>query len=184
MTSGSFANNFTTGYQLEIDWSEGNVNNTANTSDVTLNLYWVSLGSSYTISSSATKTGYTQVAGYQENFSGTGIAGLSGSQKKLLYTQVRTITHNSDGTASVNLMGDFDCQVTLNGTYFGSVQVSQTVALSTITPPATGVIPNAHLWNGTAWTSPKAFKLYTGSAWVDCKVAKVFSGGGVWANTK
>lgn len=121
--SGTFGNTFRTGYRVQIDWSatQSIVNNQ---STITLNFYLVSLGSSYTINSSATKDGFTSIGGTSEAYSGAGLANLTGNQKKLLNQQVRTVTHNSNGTLSLDLVGSFDIEVTLGGTFYGTVSAS------------------------------------------------------------
>ncbi|WP_242228402.1 hypothetical protein, partial [Listeria monocytogenes] len=50
------------GYRLEIDWS-ATQDYGSNKSTVTAKVYWHSLGSSYTINSSETKTGRTKIDG-------------------------------------------------------------------------------------------------------------------------
>ena len=129
--SGSFGTDFSGGYRLQIDWyaSQDIANNT---SRVRCDLYLISKGSSWTISSSATKNVSLTIDG---NFSGSaqgGLAGLSGNQKKFIYWHEVTVPHNADGTKSVDLRGVFDIAVTLNGSYVASVNTSQTVTLDTI----------------------------------------------------
>jgi len=129
--SGSFGTNFSGGYRLQIDWwaSQDIANNT---SRVRCDLYLISLGSSWTISSSASKNVSLTING---NFSGSaqgGLAGLSGNQKKFIFWHEVTVPHNTDGTKSVDLRGVFDIAVTLNGSYVASVNTSQTVTLDTI----------------------------------------------------
>lgn len=144
-TSGSFGNTFSTGYRIQVDWSATqSVAN--NTSTITLNFYLMSLGSGYTISSSATKTGFTKIATTQENFSGGGLASLSGNQKKLLHQQVTTVNHNSDGTSgNVWLQGSFDLDITLADGYHGTVETHTNVTLDTIPRAST-------LTGGQSWT--------------------------------
>lgn len=129
--SGSFGNTFRTGYRLQVDWTA--TQNTANnTSTITANLYLVSLGSAYTIYSSATKSGYVKIATSTSNFSGAGLASLSGNQKKLLHTYSYTVTHNSDGTLTTSVIGSFGLNVTLGGTYYGNISTTANITLNTI----------------------------------------------------
>lgn len=130
--SGTFKNNFKTGYGLELDWS-ATQNIANNQSTITAKLYWCSYGSSYTVSSSATKTAWLAIgnSGWQST-SSAGLASLSGNQRKLIYTYSYTVTHASDGTCSASIAGEFDCEVTLGGTYYADVKVSGTAYLDTI----------------------------------------------------
>jgi hypothetical protein len=144
--SGSFGNTFRTGYRLQVDWSASqDIAN--NTSTITANLYLISLGASYTISSSATKDGSQTIDGGSNSFSGAGLASLSGNQKKLINTYSRTVSHNADGTKSLSMSAWFDIEVTLGGTYYGRVSCdSGTITLDTI-PRASS------LTSGRDWTA-------------------------------
>lgn len=123
--SGSIGNTFRTGYRLQIDWT-ATQNISANTSTVTAKMYLISLGSSYTINSSATKDGANIIDGTTFTFSGAGLADLNGNQKKLLATDSKTITHDTDGTKTFQLDGYFDLEVTLGGTFYGRIDLSAT----------------------------------------------------------
>lgn len=123
--SGSFGNTFRTGYRLQIDWT-ATQSISANTSTVTAKMYLISLGSDYSINSSATKTGANIIDGTTYTFSGAGLADLNANQKKLLATDTKTITHNSDGTKTFSLDGYFDLEITLGGTYYGTVNLTAT----------------------------------------------------------
>lgn len=129
--SGTFKNNFRTGYGIEVDWS-ATQSVTNNTSTITAKVYWCSYGSSYTVSSSATKSVSTTIDGTTGSTSGAGLASLSGNQRKLIHTYSKTVTHNSDGTKSASIKATFSCEVTLGGTYYSSVSVSGTASLNTI----------------------------------------------------
>lgn len=126
--SGVLTKNVSSGYQLRLEWS-ATQDKANNRSTITTNLYWVSLGSSYTISS-GTKSGRSEIGGVGEDFSAT--ASLSGNQKKLLKTYSRTVSHNSDGELTINLKGVFSPNVTLSGTYYGTQTVSGNVTLDDI----------------------------------------------------
>lgn len=129
--SGSFGTNFSGGYRLQIDWyATQNIAN--NTSTVRADLYLISLGSSWTISSSASKNVSLTVNG---NFSGnslSGLAGLSGNQKKFIFWHEVVVPHNTDGTKSLDIRGVLDIKVSLNNSWVESVNTSQTVTLDTI----------------------------------------------------
>jgi hypothetical protein len=127
-TQGTLYKNVSSGYRLQLEWS-ATQDKANNKSTITAKLYWMSLGSSYTISS-GTKSGRTEIGGVGEDFDAT--ASLSGNQKKLLATYVRTVSHNSEGKLSINVKGVFSPNVTLSGTYYGTQTVSGTAVLDTI----------------------------------------------------
>lgn len=117
------------GYRLEIDWS-ATQNAANNQSTVTAKVYWHSLGSSYTINSSATKTGNIKIDGTTYSWSVSG-ASLRGNERRWLATKSKTVTHASDGTKSLTISATFDCEVTL-GSYVSSTTASKSVTLNTI----------------------------------------------------
>jgi hypothetical protein len=121
------------GYELELRWT-ATQSVSANTSTVTAKLYWMSLGSSYTINSSATKTSAIQHdGGTFSTESSAGMADLNGNQEKVINTYTFTLTHNSDGTKSFSLDGYFDAEVTLGGSYRGRIDLDEKVfTLNTI----------------------------------------------------
>lgn len=129
--SGTLSKNVSSGYRLQLEWS-ATQDIANNRSTITTKLYWMSLGSSYTINSSATKSGRSEIGGVGEDFSGGGLASLSGNQKKLLKTYVRTVSHNSNGDLTINLKGEFAPNVTLSGSYYGNQTVSGNVTLNSI----------------------------------------------------
>lgn len=146
--SGSFYTNVGSGWRLQLEWT-ATQNISANTSTVTAKLYWMSLGSSYTVSSSATKDGAIIVDGSTSTFSGSGLASLSGNQKKLLHTYSKTITHASDGKGDVTLDGYFDAEVTLSGTYYSRINLTEkTFTLDTI-PRASSLTSSSQ----ASWTA-------------------------------
>ena len=129
--SGTFYTNVGSGWRLQLEWS-ATQSVTNNTSTITARLYWMSLGSSYNVISSATKSGSVTINGASSSFSGAGLANLSGNQKKLIKTYTNTVTHNADGTKSVPISAYFDAKVTLSGVYYNRVSVSGTATLNTI----------------------------------------------------
>jgi hypothetical protein len=125
-TSGSFYTNVGSGWRLQMEWELNSQSIENNTSSITARLYWMSLGSAYTVSSTATKTcGIQYNDGSWDNYSAAGLAALSGNQKKLIHSKTFTINHNADGTGSFNLDGYFKAEVTLSGTYYGTVDLAQ-----------------------------------------------------------
>jgi hypothetical protein len=120
--SGSFQTTILNGYRLRLDWSatQSTINNT---STITTNLYWISLGSSWTVSSTATKTGSTTIAGETFGFSGAGLASLSGNQTKLIHTAVKTVSHDANGYLTTSLSAIFNIALTLSGTYYASISI-------------------------------------------------------------
>ena len=156
--SGSFGSNFAGGYRIQIDWTATqNIPNNAST--ITARLYLVSLGSSYTISSSSSKTGSTSILGTTSNFTAT--AGLSGNQKKLLHTQTYSTDHNADGTKSASIGGTFNIDVNLGG-QVSTVSTSQTVTLDAI--PRTSTVSSNISWtalNNLAFSISRASSAFT-----------------------
>ena len=138
--SGSFQNAIRTGYTLRVEWETTSQSVANNTSTVQVRAYLVSGGSSYTISSSATKEVRLTINGTTYSKSEAGLASLSGNQKKLLFSKSVTVTHASNGAKSIEISCAFDIEVTLSGTYYGTVRApasgSATATLDTI-PRAT-----------------------------------------------
>ncbi|UGO46265.1 tail protein [Bacillus phage vB_BanS_Chewbecca] len=134
--SGSFGTNFSGnqyggGYRLQVDWyATQNIAN--NTSTVRADLYLISLGSSWTINSSATKNVSLNINGVFSGGSGAGLASIGGNQKKFIWWHEVVVPHNTDGTKSLDITGVFDIAVTLSGQYYDTVRTSQTVYLDTI----------------------------------------------------
>ena len=114
-TSGTISNSFRNGYKVQITWKVNSQNVANNTSNVTVQAQLVSTGSSYTISSSATKNGTLTINGTSYSF--TFSAGLSGSQTKTVFTKTVDIPHNSDGTKTLSMSTTLGINVTLSGTY-------------------------------------------------------------------
>lgn len=133
-TSGTITQAIRTGYQMKIVWSVGSQSVANNTSSVTVKVQLVSTGSSYTINSSASKSGSLTINGTKYSFSFT--AALSGSQTKTLYTKTVTVAHNADGSKSCAFTATAGINVTLGGTYYGDVTASGSGTFDTI-PRAT-----------------------------------------------
>lgn len=135
--SGSFANQFQTGYELVCEWSATqDVNN--NQSTITLNFYLQSLGSYYTINSSQLKDlqMVIQANSQDQGWVDYGVnynVSLSGNQKKFMQQKVKTVTHDSNGNCSPILGGMINFNgVNLSGTVFNQVYCQQTVTLDNI----------------------------------------------------
>jgi microcystin-dependent protein len=177
--SGSFGNTFTTGYRLQVDWS-ATQNISANQSTITATLYWMSLGSSYTVSSSATKTAHISIDNSPDSTNtAAGLAGLSGNQKKQIHSYSYTVTHNADGTRTAAINGSFDCAVTLNGTYFSTVSTSQTVTLDTI--PRSSTLSSGQNWTAGGATTFNISRAST-SFTHDIQVKVSSNGGTTWVD--
>ncbi len=129
-TSGTIQQALRTGYRLQIAWSVGSQSVANNTSSVTAKVQLVSTGSSYTINSSATKSGSLTINGTKYTFTFT--AALSGNQTKTLYTKTVTVSHNADGTKTCAFSATAGINVTLSGTYYGNVTVSGSGTFDTI----------------------------------------------------
>lgn len=128
--SGTITESIRTGYQLRIAWTVGSQSVANNTSSVTAKVQLVSTGSSYTINSSASKSGSLTINGTKYTFSFS--AALSGSQTKTLYTKTVTISHASDGSKTCAFSATCGINVTLGGTYYGNVTASGSGTFETI----------------------------------------------------
>lgn len=149
-TSGTIVNNFRTGYKVQAVWSVNSQNVANNTSNVTVQVQLCSTGSSYSISSSATKNGSVTINGTTYSF--TFSAGLSGNQTKTVYTKTVDIPHNSDGTKSFSISATLGIAVTLSGTYWGNVTCSGTASLNSIPRTSTMSLSASSIEAGKAIT--------------------------------
>ena len=134
-TSGTIQEAIRTGYRLQIAWSVGSQSVANNTSSVTAKVQLVSTGSSYTINSTATKSGSLTINGTKYTFSFT--ASLSGNQTKTLFTKTVTVAHGSDGTKTCSFSATCGINVTLSGTYYGNVTASGSGTFDTIARAST-----------------------------------------------
>ena len=128
--SGTIQQAIRTGYRLQIAWSIGSQSAANNTSSVTAKVQLVSTGSSYTINSSASKSGSLTINGTKYTFTFT--AALSGNQTKTIYTKTVTVAHNADGTKTCSFSATAGINVTLSGTYYGNVTASGSGTFDTI----------------------------------------------------
>jgi hypothetical protein len=129
-TSGTIQQAIRTGYRIQIAWTVDSQSEANNTSTVTAKVQLVSTGSSYTINSSASKSGSLTINGTKYTFSFT--ASLSGNQVKTLYTKTVTVSHGSDGTKTCAFSATCGINVTLSGTYYGNVTASGNGTFNTI----------------------------------------------------
>ena len=129
-TSGTIQQAIRTGYRLQIAWTVDSQSVANNTSTVTAKVQLVSTGSSYTINSSASKSGSLTINGTKYTFSFT--ASLSGNQTKTLYTKTVTVSHSADGTKTCSFSATAGINVTLSGTYYGNVTASGSGVFNTI----------------------------------------------------
>lgn len=134
-SSGTINNTFRTGYAIQIVWSVDSQSVSGNTSTVTAKVQLVSLGSSYTINSTATKNGSLTINGVVYNF--TFSAALSGNQTKTLFTKTVNVPHNADGTKTCAFSTTCGINVTLSGTYFGNVSASGSGVFNSIARAST-----------------------------------------------
>lgn len=128
--SGTIQQAIRTGYRLQIAWTVDSQSVANNTSTVTAKVQLVSTGSSYTINSSASKSGSLTINGTKYSFSFT--AALSGNQTKTIYTKTVTVSHASDGTKTCAFSATAGINVTLSGTYYGNVTASGNGTFNTI----------------------------------------------------
>ena len=134
-TSGTIQQAIRTGYRLQIAWTVDSQSVANNTSSVTAKVQLVSTGSSYTINSTASKSGSLTINGTKYTFSFT--ASLSGNQTKTLYTKTVTVAHNADGTKTCSFSATCGIDVTLSGTFYGDVTASGTGTFDTIARAST-----------------------------------------------
>lgn len=133
--SGTIQEAIRTGYRLQITWSVDSQSVANNTSSVTAKVQLVSTGSSYTINSSATKSGSMTINGTKYTFTFT--AALSGNQVKTIYTKTVTVAHNADGTKTCSFSATAGINVTLSDTYYGNVTASGSGTFDTIARAST-----------------------------------------------
>lgn len=133
-TTGTITETIRTGYQMKIVWTVDSQSVANNTSSVTVKVQLVSTGSSYTINSTASKSGSVTINGTKYNFSFT--AALSGNQTKTLFTKPVTVAHSADGSKTCAFSATIGINVTLGGTYYGNVTASGNGTFNTI-PRAT-----------------------------------------------
>lgn len=129
-SSGTIQQAIRTGYRLQIAWTVNSQSVANNTSSVTARVQLVSTGSSYTINSSASKSGSLTINGTKYSF--TFSAALSGNQTKTIYTKTVTVSHNSNGTKTCSFSATAGINVTLSGTYYGNVTASGSGTFDTI----------------------------------------------------
>lgn len=134
-SSGTITEAIRTGYQLKIAWSVDSQSVANNTSSVTVKVQLVSTGSSYTINSSATKSGSVTINGTKYTF--TFSAALSGNQTKNLFQKTVTVAHAANGTKTCSFSATCGINVTLSGTYYGNVTASGTGVFDTIARAST-----------------------------------------------
>ncbi len=133
--SGTIQEAIRTGYRLQIAWSVDSQSVANNTSTVTAKVQLVSTGSSYTINSSASKSGSLTINGTKYTFSFT--ASLSGNQTKTLFTKTVTVAHNANGSKTCSFSATCGINVTLSGTYYGNVTASGSGVFNTIARAST-----------------------------------------------
>lgn len=148
--SGTITKAITTGYQLRIQWTVGSQSVANNTSSVTVKVQLVSTGSSYTINSSATKNGSLTINGSKYSF--TFSAALSGNQVKTLYTKTVTIAHAADGSKTCSFASSCGINVTLSGTYYGTITASGSGTFDTIARATTPTVSAAAVDMGESIT--------------------------------
>lgn len=134
-TSGTIQEAIRTGYRLQITWTVDSQSVANNTSTVTAKVQLVSTGSSYTINSSASKSGSLTINGTKYTFNFT--AALSGSQTKTLFTKTVTVAHAADGSKTCSFSATCGINVTLSGTYYGDVTASGSGIFNTIARAST-----------------------------------------------
>lgn len=134
-SSGTIQEAIRTGYRIQIAWSVDSQSEANNTSTVTAKVQLVSTGASYTINSSASKSGSLTINGTKYSFTFT--ASLSGNQTKTIYTKTVTVAHNADGTKICAFSCVVGIDVTLSGTFYGDITASGSGTFNTIARAST-----------------------------------------------
>lgn len=128
--SGTIQQAIRTGYRIQIAWTVDSQSTANNTSTVTAKVQLVSTGASYTINSTASKSGSLTINGTKYTFTFT--AALSGNQTKTLYTKTVTVSHAADGSKTCAFSATCGINVTLSGTYYGNITASGNGVFNTI----------------------------------------------------
>lgn len=159
--SGTITKTIRTGYQLKLVWTIGSQSVANNTSTVTVKVQLVSTGASYTINSSATKSGSLTINGTKYTF--TFSAALSGSQTKTLFTKTVTIAHSADGSKTCAFSTTCGINVTLGSTYYGNVTASGNGTFDTIPRATTPTLSASSVNMGSSITinMPRAADSFT-----------------------
>lgn len=131
----SISKTFATGYQVIIDTKVNSQSAASNNSNVTVAVKLKSLGSSWTINSSASKSGSVTINGTKYDFTFT--AALSGNQTKTVYTKTVNIPHGDDGKKTLSLAASLGVNVTISGTSQTTWTVSGSETLPTIARAST-----------------------------------------------
>lgn len=133
------------GWRLQLEWSASR-NFSTNSSTITAKLYWMSLGSTYDVVSSAPKTCRLYIGDKYSQSSSVNVS-LRGNQKKLIRTYTRTLKHDSNGNLKVTLRAWLDAEVTLSGVYLGRVSIpSTTVTIDPIPVGLNGWVIVSNRW--------------------------------------
>ena len=145
-SSGTYTNNFKTGYSLQLRWNTVSQDITNNTSSVKVETWLVN---TYSTSSSATKNGSITINGSTGTYTFTVGSGVI---NKKLFERTVAVGHNADGTMTVALSTYADINLTLSGSYVGRVSVSGSPTLDTIPRKSTfSAIPTSVV-AGTAFS--------------------------------
>lgn len=139
-----------TGYETRIVWNLDSQSIPNNTSTITAKVQLVSTGSSYNIVSSATKSGSLWINSVKYDF--TFSAALSGNQVKTVYTKTVIVPHNANGTKTCGFAAALGIEVTLSGTYYGTVEIRGESALTTIPRASSASISPATVEMGSVLT--------------------------------
>lgn len=131
-TSGSNYSTFGTNsmYRFYIAWTRDSYNIANNTSTVTVRAYIQSMGSSYTINSSAAKSGSMTINGSTYSF--TFYCGVSGNGTREVFSKQVTIAHNADGTKSFNMSATGTIGISFSSGKVNDISVSCTGTLDTL----------------------------------------------------
>lgn len=179
--SGSFYTDVGRHWRLQLEWS-ATQSISGNYSDVTARLYWIARDGYGAVRSSATKTASITIDGSSNNRSASGMASLSGNQKKQIHSYTKRVNHNSDGTKSFSLSAWFDVDgVTLSGTKYNTISLSsRSFTLNTI--PRASSITSDGSW--TAGNSRSVTISRHSSSFTHTVSWQVQDSGGTWRTVK
>ena len=129
-TSGTRTFTYLTYWYIKINWVRLNINSARTTSDIKVDVYWGRTASG--TNEGGSRSGTLTVHGSNSALSYT--TALTSYQEKLIGTRTRTVAYDSNGDASFNISASIQINLTLNGTYLGTVSPSMSVTLDNVPP--------------------------------------------------
>ena len=160
--SGTYTQIFTnnSAFRLRIEWS-ATQDISGNYSTVWADLFIDSLQSWASVSDATSSACNININGNNKSFSNTST--LNGNQSKKLGSHSATIYHNADGTKQFTISASHNFDITWNGSYVGTVNVSGSAWLNTIPRATTPTLSNSNPTMGNTITInlPRASSSFT-----------------------